>query len=300
MTDPKALYANFLRRFLALEAPITVVCDASNGSSGEILKKLESASFHLIVVNEKPDGDFPAHGPNPFNDAARAAISGEVKRWQADFGALFDADGDRVVFFDNHGVEIPADEAGFLMSSRFSEPYLLDVRIGQIFKDKKIVRSPVGHYFIKKIMKKKDIAFGLEASGHYYFKFDIESKAAYFDAGIRALIEMGNAVSGMRKNGTTLAEHLEALPRIVRSGELNFKIEHPEKLLEAVEREYKKKGKLSRQDGLTVESADGWRMNLRASNTEPVLRLNMESLDPKRLQEELSHIKSLIIHSTEP
>jgi len=297
MTDFLSPYIQSLKKISKLKTKVTVVADASNGSEGPILERFPDAKLDLLVVNGKPDGNFPAHGPDPSLPAARRAVSEGVKKSRADFGVLFDADGDRALFFDEEGTYIPVDEVAFFLAESFKPPYVLDVRVGQIFPKENVIKSRVGHYFVKQLMKRRKAEFGAEGSGHFYFRFDFETGPAYFDSGLRAMLEFANRVSELKINGQTLSSYLNSFPQFFRSGELNFKVRDPAGLMREVEEIYKKRrGKISRTDGITLTfSKEGWWFNLRPSNTQSLLRLNMESSDPKRLTEELLKLKELII-----
>lgn len=295
MNDIQASYISYLRKLIKAPEPLLVVCDTSNGSVGTLIDKFNEAKLHLVLLNEKVDGSFPAHGPNPMDNKAVEGLSMEVKRSKADFGVAFDADGDRAFFMDDLGEPVPLDEVSYLLSESFGEPYVLDVRLGQIFAYKKIVRSKVGHYFIKNLMHKKEAEFGAEASGHFYFKFNFESGPSYFDSGLRAFVEMVNIVSKLKSEGMSLSQKLASLPKFARSGELNFDFVKPA-VFKKVETIYKKRGaKIDKTDGLTVSFPDeNWWFNLRRSNTEDVVRLNLEAKDPKVFQEELFALKTHI------
>lgn len=289
-------YVQSLKKGLDLKTKVTVVADASNGSEGPVLAKLQGANLDVLILNGKPDGNFPAHGPDPSSPRAKSMVSEEVKKSRADFGVLFDADGDRTLFFDEEGTYIPGDEATFFLSESFRPPYVLDVRIGQIFPEEKTTRSRVGHYFVKQMMKRRDAEFGAEGSGHYYFRFDFKDGPSYFDSGLHAMLVFANRVSELKAGGQTLSSYLNSFPQLFRSGELNFKTKDPAGLMREVEEIYRRRrGKISRTDGITLKFLkEGWWFNLRPSNTESFLRLNMESSDPKRLKEELLKLRKLI------
>lgn len=279
-----------------LRTKVTVVADASNGAEGPVLEKLINTQLDLLIINGKPDGNFPSHGPDPSASAAKRAVSEEVKKSKADFGVLFDADGDRALFFDEEGTNISSDETAFFLAESFKPPYILDVRIGEIFPEDKTVKSRVGHFFLKRMMKRRKAEFGAEGSGHFYFKFDFKEGPAYFDSGLKAMLVFARRVSELKEKGQTLSSYLDSFPKLFRSGEINFKVEDSAAVMRWVEEIYKKKrGKISRTDGITLKfPKEGWWFNLRPSNTESFLRLNMESADPKRLKEELQKLNKCI------
>jgi phosphomannomutase len=145
----------------------------------------------------------------------------------------------------------------------------------------------VGSYFIKQLMKEKKADFGAEASGHYYFKFG----SGRWDSGIRAAIEMINQLSNL-KGG--FSDWAEKLPKYYRSGELNFEVEDKAGILKAVEKHYAKEAKsVSHLDGIKMEFENWW-FNLRPSNTEDLVRLNLEAKDKKVFEKELANFKKLL------
>lgn len=280
-------YVKFLKKFLEPRRKLKVVFDCSNGTTGIILKELFRRSNVVVVfINDKPDGNFPAHGPNPMAKGAVRQLAKEVLKRKADLGVIFDADGDRVFFVDNRGRAVDSNETGFILMQRHRPPYVVGVtsswRLKKLsgvkspFGGRKVYESKVGHYFFKKLMRKYKANLGLEHSGHYYFR-----KFFYSDSGILAAIEVINFIS---KTQSGLASWLDGLPRYYRSGEINFKVKDKEGILKRVERIYKaKQCKIYKIDGLTVEFKNGW-FNLRPSNTENLMRLNVEFSDKKTLR----------------
>ena len=277
-----------------------MVFDCSNGITGIILKKLFQSSkvkskkfkIETIFINDNPDGNFPAHGPNPMAKGAVRQLEKEVVKEKADLGVIFDADGDRVFFVDNRGRFIDSHEAGFILTRRHNPPYVVGATSSwRLKKQPKVSLSKVGHYFFKRLMRERKANLGLEHSGHYYFK-----KFFYSDSGILAAIEVMNFVSLAGQAGlkSDLAAWLDDLPKYYRSGEINFEVRDKKSTIKKIENHYKTRaGKISKLDGLTMEFG-GWWFNLRPSNTENFLRLNLESMDQKILKLELQNIKKLL------
>lgn len=349
-------YAGFLEKFLVPQSfdklpptlslwragrtrPLKVVFDCSNGATGIILEKLfqgkvksgptrknirSGGKVKGILINEKPDGNFPAHGPNPLVKNAMEQIKKSVLKHKADLGVIFDADGDRVFFVDDKGRFVNPDEIAYLLIwSLKPKKIVYDVRAGWLIrrimnnelriKNKKgktiihnskfiIHESRVGHYFIKKLMREKDIEFGCEQSGHYYFK-----KFFYADSGILAAIEVINAVS---KLPYSLGDFCDLSPRYFRSGELNIRIKNLElringlnnetnKIIKKIEKYFlsqNSKFKIQNSnhlDGLSMEFS-AWQFNLRPSNTEPLARLNVEAIDKKTLAKQTRILLGLL------
>ncbi len=298
-------YANFLQRFFPPEADppseeklkrkLKVVFDCSNGTTGIILRKLfpspkvkiEKSKVKAIFLNDKPDGNFPAHGPNPLLKGATRQLEKEVKKQKADLGIIFDGDGDRVFFVDNLGRWIDANEIGYILMQNFKPPYVVGAvsswRLKNIRSCDDLNISRTGHYFFKKLMRKKMANLGVEHSGHYYFK-----DFFYCDAGIFAAIVVLNFVSQLRGS---LSDWLDELPGYYRSGEINFEVKNKKAMMDKIEKKYKKDAKkILKMDGLTMEFS-GWWFNLRPSNTEDLLRLNMEATDKRVLLDKLAEIE---------
>ncbi len=310
-------YADFLRKKFSLRVPMRAVFDCSNGTTGLILKELIRElritnnelwrNSKFIILNSTPDGNFPAHGPNPMVKGALNDLKKAVLRNGADFGAIFDADGDRVFFIDDRGREVPADAVLGLISQAFPGPIVTDIRSGYLAKElivagrKKIIESRVGHTFFKRLMRRRKCGFGGEISGHYYSPL---ADGTFFDSGIAAAVYFANEVSELKMLGGKLSEWLDSLPRYFRSGEINFQVDDKEEVMVKVERQFKRSaGKISKLDGLKMEFgnaarsealAEEWWFSLRPSQTENFLRLNLEAKDEKMFRRRLAELKRLI------
>ena len=297
--DYAEIYAKFLRRFLKLKAPLRVVFDCSNGTTALIIKKLrnlEIDKLEIKLINDKPDGNFPAHGPNPMAENALNDLERAVKKYRTDLGVIFDADGDRVFFVDDKGKEIHSDIIAGLIAENFFGPVILDIRSGYSAREplsrakRKVVDSRVGHYFIKKMMKNKKINFAAELSGHYYFR-----DFFYCDSGIFAAIQALNQASDIKQKGSSLSRYADSLPGYFSSGEINFRVENKQSLLKKIESRYKKQAKkISHLDGVKMEFDDWW-FNLRPSNTEDVLRLNLQAKREGVYKSKLKEVKKLLL-----
>src|SRR3989344_3586178 len=279
--DYFAIYADFLKNSLAPRRPLRIVFDCSNGTTGLVLEKLFAGqqSCETTLLNKIPDGNFPAHGPNPLAAGAFNQLSAEVISKKADLGAIFDADGDRVFFVDNLGRPIEPAAAILLLSERFGGSIALPVNVGPFVRERlralgrEVVDARVGHYFLKKIMREKDLDFCAEQSGHYYFK-----KFFGLDSGIFAVIEFINAASAL---SVTLSDWIATLPPHWISEEINFEVADKEAALKRLKKLYERSAqKTSDLDGLSFEFADWW-FNVRSSNTEDLLRLNLEAKSKK-------------------
>ena len=296
-----AIYTSFLKKFLKVKRSLNVIFDCSNGTAGLVLRKLKTKNLKLKIIDGKPDGNFPAHGPNPMYDEALNDLRKAIRKYKADFGVIFDGDGDRVFFVDDKGRRLAPDVSALLISKNFSGPIILSSTMGflahrEIKKDgKRIMDWKVGHYFMKRKMAEKNICFGAEHSGHFYFGANGFGKLTagkfYFDSGILSAIYFMNSVS---KINSKLSEWVDNLPKIYRSGELNFKIRDKEAAMRKIEKIYKNHAqKISHLDGLRMEFKNTW-FSLRPSGTEDLIRLNLEAGDKKVFDQELKKIKRLI------
>src|SRR3989338_10740865 len=156
-------YVDFLKKFLKPKRKLKVVFDCSNGTNGRILRQLTTNDKRLtaVIINDKPDGNFPGHGPNPLAEGATRQLEREVKKHQADLGVIFDADGDRVFFLDNRGRWIDPNETAYILTRLFRPPYVTGIVSSWRLKGDKAFVSRVGHYFFKKLMREKKASLGL-------------------------------------------------------------------------------------------------------------------------------------------
>jgi len=303
------IYVDFLQKFFKPRRRLKVVFDCSNGTVGIILKKLlrelhtynyksknQVFNSKFIFINSRPDGNFPAHSPNPLAQGALDNLRQAVVKHHADVGAIFDADGDRVFFVDDRGRPLATDIPIILMSRQTKGPVLLTADIGMLAREilssdkRKIIDSRIGHYFIKKLARKKRVSFAAENSGHYYFK-----KFYYFDSAILAALHFINAVSRLP---STLSSWVDVLPKYYRA-DLNFQVSNKSAAIRNFEARYKHiASAISHLDGLKMEFNKGekseWWFNLRPSNTEDLLRLNLEAKDYKIFQGKLQEFKRMI------
>lgn len=292
------LYANFLNRFLNPQKPIRIIFDCSSGSTGPIVEKLLKANNSKLkakIINGIPNGNFPAHSPDPLELNATKQLQKEVLKNKADLGIIFDGDGDRVIFIDNKGLRVDPDIISKLIiwetrpQKVVVEPTTSWIVTKTNILNSKflILNSKVGHYFIKKMMRQNKADLGTERSGHYYFK-----NFFYADSGILAAIYTINAVS---KLPYKLSDFVNLSPKYFRK-EINIKINESKKLIERVNKHYSKLAiHISRIDGLTMEFPDWW-FNIRLSNTEPLIRVNIESLSKEVLNNKVKKLASLLIN----
>jgi phosphomannomutase len=265
---------------------LRVVIDAGNGIAGEAIDPLlAELPLELTRLYFEPDGTFPNHEADPLKLENLEALQREVRGRRADLGVAFDGDGDRAVFVDETGAPLAADRATALFARTLFGAGLLDARAGTpIVYDLRSshvvpetiealggvpVRSRVGHAFMKHVMREAGAAFGGELSGHYYFRFP-EGYVA--DDGAAAFLLMLEVVDRERR---PLSELARPLARYAQSGEVNRHVADVAAALARVRAVFPG-GEADDLDGLTVRFDDWW-FNLRPSNTEPLLRLNVEA-----------------------
>ncbi len=296
-------YVNFLTKDLPF-IKLRVVADASSGASGQILRPIfEKLGGELIPQNFEPDGNFPAHAPDPWQDNAFTKLASNVLKDKANLGVIFDGDGDRIFFVDEKGEPISSDLIMALLSNYFLSKekgvIVYDVRSSKIVEETIKAGggqgqiSRVGHSFFKKMMADKNAIFGGEGSGHYYFR-----ETGFVDDAVYAMMKILQII---QLSGKTLSELAAPFRKYFRSGEINFEVAEKEALLKRIEQNYKKmKGvKIQKIDGLSVEfwnpkKMPSWWFNIRPSNTEPLVRLNIEASSEELLREKIKEIELLI------
>jgi phosphomannomutase len=282
---------------------VKVVVDASNGMAGPISKKiLDKLNADYIGLNMDYNLDNPAHGLNPLKKEALEQAKKEVLSSKADFGAVFDADADRIIFIDETGQELLADYALALLMKSIAQPgdkIVHDLLCGNAFREEaekfgcKAIESRVGHLFIKQAMIENNARIGSEISGHIFFK---ETNGA--ESTTLALLYM---ISLLKKQDQKLSELARPLKQSwIKSGEINYEVESnevkDEKIHEIID--FFKDGTQSLLDGIKVSYEDSW-FNVRKSNTEPVLRLRVEAKTKEKLESLIKKIEEIIGFKTQ-
>lgn len=274
-------YRANLLKYAGSIKPLTVVVDAGNGVMGAFLPRFfEKLPCEVIPMYFEPDGTFPNHEANPIKEENMRDLMAKVKEVGADLGVAFDGDGDRSMYVDEKGQMIPADFVTALLSGEMlsmdpGATILYDLRSSKVCKEEieskggVAMMSRVGHSFIKQMMREHKAIFAGELSGHFYFR-DLH----YTDNAEMAMLSVLNCVS---KSGKKLSELIAPFHKYFATGEINFIVDDTQKAIEKVEAEYKDSAKeIFHLDGLSMYFDDYW-FNIRASNTEPVLRLNLEA-----------------------
>jgi len=276
---------------------LKAVIDVSHGTSGKIIKELQrKLKFTLFALNFKPDGRFPCHSPNPKIEKNLIQAKREILKQKADFGLVFDGDGDRVVFLDNKGRTISAEIIMLLFSKyllknkkNFKMVYTLNCSriIPEMIKKwgGKAIKSKVGRSFVReKAVKNKAIISG-EKSGHILYK-----DFFYNECGGLSLVLMLKILSLEKRILSELIKGFKKYYQLEKN--IKIKIIEKERMIKKIEKffPYQKKDYL---DGLTIEFKDWW-FNARFSNTEPLLRLNLEADNKKIVQEKLEQIEKIL------
>ena len=271
--------------------PLSIACNGGNGGAGIALDLLEDQlPFRFTKIHHEPDGDFPNGVPNPMLEENREVTGRSVRLSRADMGIAFDGDFDRCFFFDEEGRFIDGYYIVGLLASTFLEnnrgaPIVHDPRV--VWNTQQIVREkggrPVqcrsGHAFMKQGMRDADAIYGGEMSGHHYFR-----NFAYCDSGMIPWVVMAQHLSRMGKTLSSLVD--ERIKLFPSSGEINRKIGDVQGAVAAVRSRYQPGSvKIENVDGLSIEHPR-WRFNLRSSNTEPLIRLNVESRGELALMKE--------------
>jgi phosphomannomutase len=288
-------------RFVDADAvrPLKVVLDGSNGMAGPMIGPLlERLPIEAIPYHLDPDGSFPSGEPNPLLEENRGFIIDRVREHGADLGIAWDGDADRCFFIDDGGEFVPGDLITALIAKLMLERHpgaviVYDLRASWAVRDTvaaaggRALENRVGHAFIKARIRKEDAVFAGEVSGHYYFK-----DYYWCDTGIVPALVMLELIS---RSGRRLSELLAPFrERYFISGEINRTVDDvPLKLQELKERYSGRALRVSHLDGISFEFED-WHFNVRPSNTEPLLRLNLEALSRNTMEERRDEVLALI------
>jgi len=299
-TDKKIIsdYVDHVLSFVDISSikPFKIVVDAGNGMAGmivpEIFKKLPC---ELIPMYFELDGNFPHHPASPIEPENVADLKAKIKETGADLGAAFDGDADRVFLVDENGRTLGGDMVTALVAKSLLKKnpgstvlynLICSKAVPELIKAMggKAIRTRVGHALIKPLMKKYNAIFGGEHSGHFYFRDNW-----YADSGLIALLVCLELIS---EADLPLSRQVSTFDKYVRSGEINSKVADIEKKLSEIEKKFSD-GRIDKLDGLTVEY-DNWWFNVRPSNTEPLLRLNVEADNDRTLKDATGRILEVI------
>ena len=300
----KSAYIRHLLSYVDVSAlkPLKIVVNAGNGGAGLVIDQLRAhLPFEFICINHQPDGSFPNGIPNPLLPENRASTAQAVIDAGADFGVAWDGDFDRCFFFDSDGQFIE----GYYLVGLLASQLLQKQPGGKIIHDPRLnwntidmvaqaggvaIESKTGHAFIKERMRAEDAIYGGEMSAHHYFR-----DFAYCDSGMIPWLLIAERIC---RTGVPLrdmlAERIKAFPC---SGEINFRVADAPTVVQKIRETYAAKARaVSFVDGVSMEF-DHWRFNLRSSNTEPLLRLNVESRADEALMQSMTHEISQLIEA---
>lgn len=276
---------------------LKIVANINFGAIGKNIKQVASRlGLNVVWLNEQPDGNFPKGRPDPLVPENRNETMALVKSEKADFGVAWDADADRCFFFD---------ETGRFLSGYFTTAILADYLIqkygaGKILVDSKLNWATVdtvkalggqtevtktGHSFYKEKMIAEDALFGGEVSAHYFFK-----QFYYLDNGLIPFLLILEMLGSTKKKMSEIYEPL--FEKYFAIDETNFKVQNVEKILIAIKQKYSD-AKISELDGIALEY-ETWRCSVRASNTEPIIRLNLEARSKQVMEQKTLEISELI------
>jgi phosphomannomutase len=278
--------------------PLRIAIDAGNGMAGITVPRVfRDLPVDVFPMYFEPDGTFPNHPANPIEPENTTALRRVVVEQGFDFGAAFDGDADRVFLIDEHGNFVGGDILTAMVASSMLErnpgaavvynlissrgvPELIEAKGGRP------IRSRVGHSYVKETMRREDAVFGGEHSGHFYFRDNW-----YADSGMAALLYALEVVSVADK---PLSEVIAPLDHRFRSGEINSEVTDVKSVVQAIEERYQAVGaQIDYLDGVTV-SFPTWWFNVRPSNTQPLLRLNVEADDRETLDKKTAEVLTMI------
>jgi phosphomannomutase len=287
-------YAEHVRSFVDVGAlrPLHVIADTANGMGGLVVPRVfAKLPFELEVLFAELDGTFPNHPPDPIQPENLKALQARVLETGADVGLAFDGDADRVFLVDDKAQPLSGSTTTAIVAKAMLEKYPGASIIYNLICSKAVpevigenggtpVRTRVGHSFIKAVMAETDAVFGGEHSGHYYFRDNYRA-----DSGLIAAVVVLGLLSKASEPLSALRKPFE---RYADSGEVNVEVDDPRAVIDEVGAGYPD-AEADRTDGLTLDFGDWW-VNLRPSNTEPLLRINLEARDDASCRQHLSEI----------
>jgi len=291
-------FADHVRSFVDVSslAPLRIVADTANGMGGLIVPAVfSSLPFQLEVMYGELDGTFPNHPADPIQPANTEDLRRRVVEVGADVGLAFDGDADRVFLVDEKGVGLSGSTTTAIIAAGILDKNPGGTVIHNLICSRTVpevvrehggtpVRTRVGHSFIKQVMAEEGAVFGGEHSAHYYFRDNFRA-----DSGIIAALLV---LEQMSVAGTSLSELRAPFERYADSGEINTRVDDPAAVIERVAEHFSDLPQ-DRLDGLTVDGGDWW-FNLRPSNTEPLLRLNLEAPDAEACTRRTEEVRALL------
>ncbi|MEQ8763785.1 MAG: phosphomannomutase/phosphoglucomutase [Planctomycetota bacterium] len=289
-------YVEHVLGFVSDLEPMKVVIDTANGMGGLAVPRIaEKLKLDVVPLYFDLDGRFPNHEANPIQEENLVELKKQVRATGAALGVSFDGDADRVGFVDENGETVPCDLVTALIAkerlkSAPGAAVVYDLRsswaVPEAIKEAggRPVRDRVGHSFMKATLRKENGISGGELSGHYYFR-----EHFFADSAAIAMVTVLGLISS---SGKTLSELVQPLRRYHATGEINFEVEDKAGMMKSLAERYHD-GEVDHLDGVTVQYADWW-FNVRPSNTEPLLRLNLEARDADTLAKKRDELVGLI------
>ena len=278
--------------------PLKIAIDAGNGMAGELIPRaFQHLPCEIIPLYFELDGSFPNHDANPIEPENIKVLQQTVVEQNCDLGVAFDGDADRMFLIDENGQFIGGDMTTAMVSiemlrtnpgSSIVYNLICSRTVAETIESHggSAIRSRVGHSFIKALMREEDAIFGGEHSGHFYFRDNW-----YADSGLIAMLTVLQLLS---KANQSLSSVLEPIDTRFRSGEINSEVDDVNSKIELVRSHFEAQGaKIDDLDGLTV-NFDAWWFNLRGSNTQPLLRLNVEADDKTALEVHTNEVLQII------
>jgi phosphomannomutase len=277
-------------------AGLTVAADGGNGMAGVVLPQVfERIDAELIGLYLEPDGTFPNHPADPLRPENLVDLVALVTERNPNLGVAFDGDADRAFFIDDNAVPLPGSTTTAIIADWFLKQQPASAIVHNLICSKAVaetveaagglpIRTKVGHSYIKQVMAESGAVFGGEHSGHYYFRDNYKA-----DSGIMAMLVLLRVLT---EAGVPLSELRKRYEPYAQSGEINFDVADKAAADAAVERAFEDHS-VDRLDGLTVDLGDRW-FNLRPSNTEPVLRLNVEGPDEEAVADLVEQVAAII------
>ncbi len=291
-------YKKTVLKFLDLKRKLRVAVDASNGMAGKMVPAVfgDIPNLQIVPILFEITGSF-VHEPNPLVESNLDLLKHKMAQTPCDLGACFDGDADRCMFLDENRQYIGSDMITALLARDFlrqpqnkGSTVVYDLRSSRAVSDEILAaggvpkRDRVGHAFIKKTMAQTQAVFGGELSGHIYFR-----DYYYADSAAVAFARLLSVLSAQPKS---LGELMAPFHRYSQSGEINFQVEDKDAKIRELADTYKH-AKIDYLDGITVDHGDWW-FNVRKSNTEPLLRLNLEAKSPQQMKQRLEELTGLL------
>lgn len=282
--NTKRYYLNFLEGFTP-NKNVSFILDMSSGSGKIETDFLNGKYTNCLVINSEIDGNFESHSPDPTNEKTHNQIKQKILANKADFGVMFDGDADRALFFDENANPIRPELLVSVLDLK--TPILYDVRSSlslSVVCDEKQIKSymiKAGRSNFVEEMKRKDAYMGVEGSGHYFFK-----EFYYVDSAVLVILKL------IQNLKIPLSVQIEKNNHYFHSGEINFKVKNRVRAIEKVKRSFNP-SQISELDGLSMYFEDVW-FNIRSSNTEPVIRLNVEAKTKQKLSETINALKIIL------